>query len=109
MAPNFPYVSRKPFVAQIDVLCVYCSDGRFVDCRACRRVVCDAEVTWLLANAVDAVVTEQGEPVSSGVIAASRGLRPALSDHQAVLFVRPAGSGRWLPLRGRDSSEDDRE
>lgn len=81
-------------------------DGRFVDYRVCRRVVADAEVTWLLEQAVDAVVTEAGKPVSSGVVAARRGLRPALVDHRAVLFVRPAGLDRWLPLRGRDGVED---
>ena len=82
------------------------SDGRFVDHRACRRVVSDREVTWLLEHAVDAVVTEAGEPVSSGIVAASRGLRPALVDHRAVLFVRSTGRDRWSPLRGRDGVED---
>jgi len=77
-----------------------------VDHRACRRVGSDTEAAWLLEHAVDAIVTEEGQPVSSGVVAVWRGLRPAVVDHRAVLLVRSAGPDRWLPLRGSDGVED---
>lgn len=82
------------------------SDGRFVDHRACRQVTCDTEISWLLGHAVDAIVTEEEEPVRSGMVAARRGLRPAVVGHRAVLYVRADGPDRWLPLRGDDGAED---
>jgi len=75
------------------------NDGRFVQIGSIRELKGSVPLDEIISAGVSRVVTEDGEPVTSGTVQTDDKLRPALRDGRAVLYVRSSGANVWQALK----------
>jgi len=73
------------------------NDGRYILTGRIRDLSGPVAVGEILDAGIDAVQTEDGQPVSDGIVLAEK-LRPARRGGRVVLFVERQ-EGQWIPLK----------
>lgn len=76
-------------------------DGRFVLVGRSRELEGTQTVQTIIDYGIAQVRTTEGKILSDGLIETSGKLRPALREHQSILFVQPSeeNSSLWLPVK----------